>query len=253
MKGNDLGTLAVGLWCAVMAACGSTAAAPTTPAAAATAATTAGAPPSSAVQAMYALFGNGVQVSFDGAIVTLRTTNLPDHPSPYYGQGHPLYEAPHAGMVLNPNRIASQNIVFRVPAAPTVATASDTPMGPIGVAVNGVVFFNQYAAMRMPLTAEIATFDRFLGHPQQNSQYHYHMEPTWLTASSRSRLVGVLLDGFPVYGPADADGRAPADLDSCHGHVGVTAEFPAGIYHYHANTEAPYLSGCFRGAAGTVG
>lgn len=248
MTRANRGLLTAALACAMLTGCGGGADTPTTPST-----VVAATPQATAdVQAMYAQFGNGVQVSFDGTTVTLRTTDLPDHPSPYFGAGHALYEAPHAGMVLNPNLIGAQNITFRLPAAPTVASATDTPMGPIGVAVNGVVFFNQYAAMRMPLAGEIATFDRYLGHPQQNNQYHYHLEPLWLTASSRSRLVGVLLDGFPVYGPAEMDGSPPTGLDSCHGHVGVTREFSDGIYHYHASMEAPYIAGCLRGNAGTV-
>jgi hypothetical protein len=193
-----------------------------------------------------------VTVSFDGATAVVSTSDLPDHKSPYWGTGHANYEAPHAGMQLTRDLIARQNVTFRIPTTPVSTTASDTPLGPIGVAVNGVVFFNQYNGMRQPLTAELLTFDRYNGHPSPSNQYHYHVEPVWLTASSRSRLLGVLLDGFPVYGPVEADGRSPSGLDSCNGHVGATAEFAAGIYHYHATAAAPYISGCFRGAPGTV-
>jgi hypothetical protein len=210
--------------------------------------------PSGAVPAWFAAFGNGVQVSASGASIVLQTRDLPDHPSPYWGTGNALYEAPHAGMVLNPNRIATQNVTITVPASPAIAASpSDTPLGAIGVAVNGVVFFNQYAAGRQPLDAEIRTFDRFNGHPQQQGMYHYHVEPTWLTAASKSRLLGVLADGFPVYGLTEAGGGTPANLDVCHGHVGATPEFPSGIYHYHVTAEAPYISGCFRGTAGRIG
>ena len=202
---------------------------------------------------IYAQFGNGVQVTMAATTVTLRTTDVPDHPSPYFGVGHALYEAPGADMRLNPHSIAAQNIVLRVPLAPAVGTPSDTPLGPIGIAVNGVVFFNQYAAGRQPLTGEIQSFDRFNGHPAPSNQYHYHVEPRWLTASSKSRFLGVLLDGFPVYGTQDANGATPADLDVCHGHVGATSEFPNGLYHYHVTDASPYISGCFRGTPGSVG
>jgi hypothetical protein len=164
-----------------------------------------------------------------------------------------LYEAPHAGMRVNPHSIAAQNIVMRVPLNPAVASPTDTPLGPIGVAINGVVFFNQYAAGRSPLDDEIVSFDRQNGHPSPSNQYHYHMEPYWLTLSSKSALIGVLLDGFPVYGPRDRDGNSPVDLDVCHGHDGATNEFPDGLYHYHATTVSPYISGCYRGTRGTIG
>jgi hypothetical protein len=137
--------------------------------------------------------------------------------------------------------------------SPAVAAASDTPLGPIGVAVNGVVLFNQYAAGRVPLTSEILSFDRYNGHPSPSSQYHYHIEPVWLTESrGKASLIGVLLDGFPVYGTVDENGQAPAGLDSCNGHVGPTTDYPQGIYHYHVTSAPPYIAGCFRGAAGTV-
>ncbi len=185
--------------------------------------------------------------------MVIRTTNVPDHRSPYFGAGHASYEAPHAGMQVNPHRIAAQNIVFRIPAAPASTTPSDTPLGPIGVAVNGVVFFNQYAAQRMPLTSEILSFDRFNGHPSPSNQYHYHVEPLWLTeARGKAAYLGVLLDGYPVYGTIDESGVAPVDLDSCNGHVAPTADYPAGVYHYHVTSAPPYISGCFRGAPGTV-
>jgi hypothetical protein len=156
-------------------------------------------------------------------------------------------------MQVNPNRIATQNLTFQISTTPAVASGtSDTPLGPIGLSVNGVVLFNQYAAMRQPLTSEIVSFDRYNGHPNQDNQYHYHFEPVSLTSASRSRLLGVLLDGFPVYGPIDGDGSTPSNLDSCNGHTGVTPDFSSGIYHYHTTTAVPYISGCFKGTAGTV-
>lgn len=223
-----------------------TATTPTTPTAPAT-------PSTSGVQALYAQFVSAVTVSIDGGTVTLHTNDLPDHKSPYWGTSSANYEAPHAGMQVNPHQITSQNLTFRIPSSPaSAASASDTPLGPIGISVNGVVFFNQYAAMRQPLTSEIVSFDKYNGHPSPSNQYHYHFEPVSITASSRSRLIGVLLDGFPVYGPIDSDGSTPTGLDACNGHTGATPEFMGGIYHYHTTTAVPYISGCFRGTAGTV-
>lgn len=202
---------------------------------------------------MYAQFGGAANVAIDGATVIVRTTDVPDHASPYWGRASAMYEAPHAGMVSNGFTLVPQNLTFRIPLAPQSGTASDTPLGPIGVAVNGVVFYNQYAAGRQPLGMEIISFDRYNGHPTPAAQYHYHFEPVWITSASKSRLIGVLLDGFPVYGPQDSDGRAPSDLDSCHGHVAATPEFTSGIYHYHTSDTAPYIAGCYRGTPGTIG
>ncbi len=206
-----------------------------------------------ALSPAYARFGGSATVGQEGTTIVIRTTNVPDHKSPYWGSGNANYEAPSAGMQVNSNRIATQSIVFRIPATPSAASASDTPLGPIGIATNGVVLFNQYAAGRVPLTSEILSFDRFNGHPTPSNQYHYHLEPLWLTeARGKATFIGVLLDGFPVYGTLDESGSAPANLDSCNGHVGVTQEYPQGIYHYHATSAPPYIAGCFHGAPGTV-
>lgn len=205
--------------------------------------------------AMYQRFASAVTITVEGSNVVLKSNGVPDHKSPYWGVGNAMYEAPHSGMIPNPNLIVSQSLTLRVPASPAVAgSSSDTPLGPIGMAINGVPLFNQYAAGRSPLNGEIISFDRYNGHPQNTGQYHYHLEPLWLTSSNgASSLIGVLLDGFPVYGPKDPDGSTPSNLDSCNGHTHATADVPAGIYHYHATTTVPYLSGCYKGTAGSVG
>jgi hypothetical protein len=228
----------------------------TTPPATTTTPTTPTTPTTSAIstQAMFSKFaGNGVSVSFEGTTAVIRTSDTPDHKSPYWGTSNANYEAPHSGMQINPHVIATQNLTFRITTTPAAATnTSDTPLGPIGISVNGVVFYNQYAAGRQPLTSEIVSFDRYNGHPNPNNQYHYHFEPVAITASSRSRLIGVLLDGFPVYGPIDSDGSTPSNLDGCNGHTSITADFQGGIYHYHTTSAVPYISGCYRGTSGTV-
>jgi len=38
------------------------------------------------------------------------------------------------------------------------------------------------------------------------------------------------------------------DLDECNGRVGVTPEFPEGIYHYFATDTYPYFQRCLMGA-----
>ena len=128
-------------------------------------------------------------------------------------------------------------------------------MGPIGISLNGVVFYNQYAGPDQPLTNEIDSFDQYLGHPQMSGQYHYHQEPTYLTANLGSDvLLGWLMDGFPVYGPVENDVRVTnADLNDYHGHNHATAEYPNGIYHYHITDADPYINGSgYFGTPGTV-
>ena len=201
----------------------------------------------------YEKFTNGTSLRVDGSFVVVSTTDIPNHKSPYFGAGSANYVAPTAGIVLNPNSIAAQSYVFRIPIAPTIAaTPSDTPMDAIGVALNGVVFFNQYAAGRVALGPEIVSFDQYNGHPAMQNNYHYHFEPLFLTQSSKAALIGFMLDGFPIYGPQETTGSAPSGLDSCNGHTHATVEYPNGIYHYHVVSTPPYLAGCFKGTPGTV-
>lgn len=209
---------------------------------------------------IYAAFGGSGVVTRDGATVVITSTNIPDHKSPYFATSDSRYEAYNGDnprWAINPNRIAEQRLVYRIPSVPApAATVMATPLGAIGVAVNGVAIFNQYAGPNQPLTNEINSFDQYNGHPQQTGQYHYHVEPLWVTAHvGKDALIGVLLDGFPVYGPVE-NGRTlvTADLDALHGHTSATKEFPGGIYHYHVTADAPYINGSgFRGTPGTVG
>ena len=200
----------------------------------------------------------GMSVKVDGSFVVISTTDVPDHKSPYFATTSAQYEAyngTNKNFVLNPNRIAAQQMTFRIPISPTkLSTPSPTPLGPIGVATNGVAIFNQYAANNQPLTGEINSFDQYNGHPQMTGVYHYHVEPVWLTRSSREALVGVLLDGYPVYGPMENGAPvATSSLDAAHGHFAVTREFPQGVYHYHTTSDAPYINGSgFAGSPGTV-
>jgi YHYH protein len=197
----------------------------------------------------------------EGNYVVIKTTSLPDHKSPYYlgtQWESTRYEAYNgsSAFIINPNRISQQSLTFKIPITPVkAATSQSTPGGPIGVSLNGVPFFNQYAAMGAPLTNEIISFDQYAGHPQQQGQYHYHIEPVYLTnTKGKEALLGFLLDGYPVYGPTE-NGKtiSNADLDAYHGHTTVTPDYPNGIYHYHTTAASPYINGSgFYGVAGTV-
>jgi len=215
------------------------------------------------VPAIYQKIYGALSITSDGTYVTIKTNGLPDHKSIYWPTSKSLYQT-FSGttfggdtFVKNPNEITSQTLTFKIPINPTVASNhAATPFGPIGVAVNGVPFFNQYAANYAALTTEAQTLDQYWGHPQQSGQYHYHVEPLYLTQTklTRSSLLGFLLDGFPVYGPEE-NGKilTSSDLDAYHGHTTVTADYPNGIYHYHFTKDLPYLNGNgFYGTEGTV-
>ena len=74
----------------------------------------------------------------------------------------------------------------------------------------------------------------------------------FLTAASKSALLGFMLDGFPLDGPLNVDGTTPTGLDACNGHSHATAEYSGAIYHYHVVAAPPYLVGCYKGTPGTV-
>lgn len=216
---------------------------------------------SAAVPDVYKKIYGATDMYVDGNYIVIKTNGRPDHKSPYYQgtQWSNLYEAyngSNPNFVINPNRIATSNLTFRIPLNPAQASSSAaTPLGPIGVSLNGVPFYNQYAAGGQPLTGEINSFDQYNGHPQQMGGYHYHAEPYYLTATKgSSAIVGFLLDGFPVYGPVENGVTlTDASLDAYHGHFKVTADYPNGIYHYHTTADAPYINGSgFYGTAGTV-
>eukprot|EP00937_MAST-01D_sp_MAST-1D-sp2_P001629 g1629.t1 len=141
--------------------------------------------------------------------------------------------------------------------------------GPIGVALNGVLFYGPAdAAGRDKLLQHGAKLDPCGGLALESGQYHYVSTPgdaaplshyasrnnrfTYCDALPRhmrsvpglhSPLLGFMLDGIPIYGPMDVGGVPPADLDECQGHT--DAEHP--FYHYHTTSNFPYTVGCLRG------
>ena len=223
------------------------------------------------------VYGVTSEITISNGFVYINTNGVPDHKSPYFKDTKwhdTMYEAYdvsnpnvfHTGSFsLNPNRVSELSINFKIPNSPLKASSSQpTSMGPIGVALNGIPFYNQYAGMNEPLTREINSFDNYNGHPaplspgSENSssgRYHYHMEPFWITSNSgKDALLGFLLDGFPVYGPLE-NGKTitSSDLDAYHGHSHSTKEFNDGIYHYHTTADSPYINGSgYYGSPGTV-
>jgi hypothetical protein len=223
-------------------------------------------PVTSNVPAVYQKIYGASSITSDGTYITIKTSGAPDHKSIYYPTTNALYEifsgtTTYAGtpyvFVKNPNTIASFNYTFKIPLNPAVAsTHVATPLGAIGVSLNGVPLFNQYAGPNQPLTAEFKSFDQYAGHPTANGSYHYHVEPKYLTTVkvTKSSLLGFLLDGFPVYGPEENGATVTnAILDAYHGHTSVTADYPNGIYHYHITDADPFINGSgYYGTPGTV-
>ena len=203
-------------------------------------------------------FYNSADVTVDEEWVTISSTNEPDHKSMYWATNNSLYEAysepSNPDFKKNPHLITAQNHTYKIPRYPSAASSKEsTPFGPMGVSIAGVAFFNQQASPGDDILEELNTFDQYEGHPANGGVYHYHIEPVWLTDLKGSdAFLGLLLDGFPVYGPYEnGEEITNDDLDDYHGHTSATVEFPDGIYHYHITSDLPWING--DGFYGTVG
>ncbi len=151
---------------------------------------------------------NGIEanvqsVEYTAGSVYIRSTGIPSHPiGPWPG---------------NPNDAIDKNYLFRIPRVPQQATNHvATPLGPIGVFVNGVPVFsaddgrsyqNQDVWNQNAVLVESISFDNCLGHPTMTDAYHYHQVPECLQVElgddglEHSPIIGWARDGYPVYGP----------------------------------------------------
>ncbi len=185
-------------------------------------------------------------IRHDEKAIIIDSQGYPNHPTAIF---------PNSG---NPNRIRVQDFHFRLPLEPQrAATITRVPMGPIGMALNGVVFFNPFEAGGMNAIEGYAEvwLDSCCGHPQQHGVYHYHKYPSCVKSpfaddgQRHSPVLGFAFDGFPVHGPYEEAGVMAKDLkgdralDVCNGH-----DDPARGYHYHVTPgRFPYIIGGYAG------
>lgn len=198
-----------------------------------------------------ASWGDNVTVEVDGDTFSFSSDGLPDHD---VLEAYGLSDDTTTGVNESP-------VEFSVPLCPTVADEpTDTGLGAIGFAISGAVFFNPYegdgssVALDNNFDVDGAPFiDSCNGHPlPDGSTYHYHGVPYCITDmidtdGEHSKMLGFLLDGFPIYGPKGEGGEVPTDLDACNAHFGPTPEFPDGVTHYHLSETAPYSIDCYVG------
>ncbi|MCG9793251.1 YHYH protein [Flavobacterium algicola] len=204
-------------------------------------------------------YTNAVSVKVSDGYITISSTGLPDHKTPYWGVGHEMYEDFPGTNHANANTsMTTYNYAMRIPVVPSEATTKEvTELGAVGMAVNGVPIYNDYEGSGVLQENAWSTFDSSGAHPGPNKDYHYHCEGTYLTVDSNN-LIGFLRDGYPVYGRKDADGTYPSNLDANGGHTGTTTDFTDAIYHYHVSnnvysTSGLYVikSGSYHGTKGT--
>jgi len=186
-----------------------------------------------------------VTVSFDGDQITIESNGLPNHTSPYWETDHPLYIDPVVAVAQTPGRIGgNRSYSLTVSNSPQLASFSTaTGLGAIGISVTGVPIFNDLEGPNRPLEEEIVeTFD-YAGAHNGPSGYHYHIESydvpeNTLLSYDDEKLIGIMADGFLLYGRKEADGSYPTDLDASGGHFGTTPHSNGvEIYHYHVVNE----------------
>ncbi|HTJ84281.1 MAG TPA: YHYH protein [Polyangiaceae bacterium] len=185
-------------------------------------------------------FSCRVTLTKEGASIRAESDGQPDHPSNYFEPTDPCHED-YTDATQNPNLIEPFALDVSFPETPD--TGGGTMTGAIvGVAADGVAIFGNFAAPGDDIFQEAMTFDRCGGHPQMAGQYHYHAEPYALSYDD-ARFIGVLRDGYAVYGRRDADGSLPT-LDADGGHMGTTEDSPdTPVYHYHLNLETSQTPG----------
>ncbi len=135
---------------------------------------------------------------------------------------------------------------WSIPLTSEVATVqlsakSNFMKGAMAVAVNGIPIFNALNN-RGEDSYLIGELDNWGGHCGKADDYHYHIPPMHLSATSGTMPIAYALDGYPVYGSTEADGSAMTALDDFHGHSASD-----GSYHYHATTTYPYMIATMRG------
>ena len=191
-----------------------------------------------------------VRISHDERFLIIDSQGYPNHPTAIF---------PNSG---NPNSIRVQKFTFRLPLQPRLADhITRVPMGPIGVALNGVVFFNPFEMGGMNAVEGYSEvwLDSCCGHPQQTGVYHYHKYPSCVKSpfpddgKQHSPIIGFAFDGFPLYGPYEEPGVMAKDLkgeralDVCNGHQDEVRG-----YHYHVTPgRFPYILGGYAGVVET--
>ncbi len=185
-------------------------------------------------------FSCRVSLTKSGSNVIIVTDSTPDYLSKYYSESSGCYTA-QTTTYPDPNTIASQSMTITVPYAPTSTAGASMGMGTVGVALNGVVIFDPVAAGSDNIYDEAGSFDYCEGHPQDQGVYHYHTEPYSISSNDDS-LIGVMGDGYFIYGRRDADGTIASSSGSWAtaygGHVGVPPRGTSSIFHYHAHLQS---------------
>lgn len=185
-------------------------------------------------------FSCRVTLTATSTTITAVADGQPDYLSNYFASDNPCHEN-YTGAIQNPNTISAQSYTLNFPLVPTASPASMRGTAVVGLALNGVPIYGNFAAPGDDIFEEADTFDRCGAHPQQQGRYHYHAEPYSISYDD-SAFIGVMRDGYAIYGRRDSDGSLPA-LDNTGGHTGTTPDSSTPVFHYHVNLQTSTNTG----------
>ena len=187
----------------------------------------------------FAAFSKSVKVTKNSKYYLVESNGLPAHPMM---TGIVSWQQ----QVPTPQPYTGSN-AWSIPIKPVI---SKSPMsaknhflrGAIAIAVNGVPIFN--ALNNRGDDALLAgELDDWGGHCGRADDYHYHIAPLHLQTIIGKKLpIAYALDGFPIYGDTEIDGKPIAKLDEFNGHFDAKKN-----YHYHGTKTYPYINGGFKG------
>jgi hypothetical protein len=188
---------------------------------------------------------DNVVLTFKGdGFLTVTSKNLPNHPTARFPG-------------FNPSYIQEMTRTYRLPLEPVLnpdAAAMNEhdangalPMGPCGIAVNGVVFFNPFDAGMQDASS---IMDFCCGHPNPDNQYHYHKYPICVNTpfvdkgDAPSQVIGFAFDGLPIYGPYQSAGVMAKDSTTNPLNAFNACYDPVRGWHYHVTPgKFPYIIG----------
>ncbi|MEZ0297534.1 MAG: YHYH protein [Candidatus Methylacidiphilales bacterium] len=191
------------------------------------------------------LVKDNVVLTFKGdGFLTVRTRGLPNHPTALFPG-------------FNPSYIQEIESTYRLPLNPVInpgAISMDAhnknralPMGPVGVAANGVPFYNPFDA-GMEDASNI--MDYCCGHPNPMNQYHYHKYPICVNTpfvdkgDAPSEVIGFAFDGLPIYGPYESAGLMAKDSTARPLNAFNAVHDDVRGWHYHVTPgKFPYIIG----------
>jgi hypothetical protein len=213
-------------------------------------------------------WGNTVTLSYPSSCeMTITTTGKPNYtPNAYYlapASGSQTVVAHTSATntalavisyatVIAPTLKGSTATINICPAMATTTTA--TSLGAIGYLISGTAMFNPFemdgtsaavadnASYTFTDTNGVSQTAYFLDQCDTHSNgstWHAHGNPSCVTsqvdtATGPSHIIGIALDGYPIYGGRDINGNIinVSQLDACNGITSATPEFPTGAYHY---------------------